>query len=105
MTEHFDVSLGGIEQSQQQLDGRRFARAVRTEQAEHFPLSDLEIHVIHGLRFGPAPEVFEHLRQPANDDDVFRRWCVASGGLWNFLFNSNHTLEEMETTRFAGWPL
>src|SRR6266581_3763242 len=84
MTEHFDVALRGIEQSQQQLDGRRFARAVRAEQAEHLAWPDLEIHIIHRPGFGPAPEVFEHFRQPANDDDIFRRWWVAGCGLWSF---------------------
>src|SRR6266567_5821378 len=89
MTEHFGVSLRGIEQSQQQLDGRRFARAVRAEQAEHLAWPDLEIHVIHRPGFGPAPEVFEYFRQPANDDDVFRRRRVAGCGLGSFLFKSN----------------
>src|SRR6266566_6618731 len=104
MTEHFDVSLRGIEQAQQQLDGRRFARAVRAEQAEHLARPDLEIHVIHGLGFGPAPEVFEDLRQPADDDDVFCRWRVAGRALWSFLFQGNHRREKIETTRFATWP-
>src|SRR6266436_4387555 len=104
MTEHLDVPLRGIEQSQQQLDGRRFARAVRAEQAEHFARPYLEIHVIHGLGFGPAPEVFEHFRQPANDDDVFRRRLrVAGWGLWSFLLKGNHKREESEMTRLAAW--
>src|SRR5205807_7662293 len=104
MTEHFDVSLGGIEQSQQQLDGRRFARAVRAEQAEHLARPDLEIHIIHRPGFGPAPEVFEHFRQPADDDDIFRRWRVAGCRLRSFLFQGNHSREKIKTTRFAASP-
>src|SRR5437870_11338576 len=104
MTEHFDVPGGGIEQSQQQLDSRRFARPVWAEQPEHFARPDLEIHVIHGFGFGPAPEVFEHFRESANDDDVFRRWRVGRRALWSFLFKGNHSREKFETTRFAAWP-
>src|SRR5881396_1514728 len=104
MTKHFDVSPRGIEQPQQQLDGRRFARAVRAEQAEHLARPDLEIHVINGSCLGPAPEVFEHFRQPANDDDVFRRWRVVRRALWSFLFKGNHSREKFETTRFAARP-
>src|SRR6185503_15087912 len=104
MAEHFDVSRRGIKQSQQQFHSRRFTRAVRAKQAEHFPGPDLEIHVVHGLGFGPAPEVLEHFRQPANGDDVFRWWRrVAGCGLRSFLLKGNHSREELETSNFAAW--
>src|SRR6266568_839590 len=98
MPEHFNVARRGIEQAEQQLDGRRFARAVRAEQAEHLARPDLEIHVIDGLGFGPAPEVFEHFRESADGDDVFRRRLrVAGWGLWSFLLKCNHKREVWQT--------
>src|SRR5436190_14044049 len=92
MTEYFNVPLCGIKQSEQQFDGGGFARAVRSEQAEDFSRPHLEIHIVHRFGFGPAPEVLEYFRQPANDNDVILGWRVARCGLWTFLFQGNHTL-------------
>ena len=69
MAEDLDVSLGRIQQTEQQLDRRGFAGTVRPEQPEHLAAPDFKIHVVHRARLGAVPEILEHLRQPAHGHD------------------------------------
>ena len=38
----------------------------------YFATAHFEIYVVHGARFGAAPEIFENFGQAANGDDCFR---------------------------------
>ena len=71
-----NVPLRRIQQTQQQLDRRGFAGTIRPEQPKHLAASHLKIHIVHGARLRAAPEIFEHLRQPAHGHDDF------AAGLW-----------------------
>ena len=90
MAEHFDMPFGRIQKTEQQLDRRGFARAVRSQQTEDFAAPDFEIDIVHGLRFGPAPEILEDFRQPAHDHDVLCRWRAASGRWRDLFFQGDH---------------
>ncbi len=69
MSEDLDVSFGRIKEPEQQLDGCRCSRPVRTEQAETLAAADFEIDVVDGARRGAVPEILEDFGEPADRDD------------------------------------
>ena len=83
-TENFDVPLRRIQKSKQHFYGGRFAGTVWPEQSKNFSAPNFKIDVVHGARFGAAPEIFEDLAEAANDNDVFSRLRSAVRGLRSF---------------------
>ena len=85
LAKNLDVTARRIEQTEQQLDGRGFARTVWAEQAEHFAAPHFKIYVVHRTRLVASPKILEHFRQPAHNDDIFRspggrrRWIDLRG--------------------------
>jgi len=71
MTKDLDVSLRGIQQAKQQLDGRGFAGTVRPEQAKNLAATDFEIDAVHRARLRAVPKILEDLGQAADGNDDF----------------------------------
>src|SRR5205807_7938847 len=63
LTEDKRLALAGKEQAQEQLDGSRFPRSVRTEQAEDFAAIDAQIEGAERGFLLAAPEVAVNLCQ------------------------------------------
>ena len=82
MAEHLNVTFRRIQQAEQQLDGRGFAGAVRSEQAKDFAATDFKIHVVHRARLGAVPKIFENFRQPAHGDDDLCRFGIGDFRFW-----------------------
>ncbi len=57
LAEDEGFAIGGIEQTEQQFDGRRLAGAIGTEQTEDFALTNLHVEGAEGGLFLPAPKV------------------------------------------------
>src|SRR5260370_35765463 len=80
MAEHFNVSLGGIQEAEQQLDRGGLSGAVWTQQAKDLAAPHFKIHAVHRARLRTAPEILEHLGQtPHGDDDFAVRWMGSPG--------------------------
>ena len=58
VAEHARLAGRRFEQAEQHADGRRLARAVRSEPAVDFPRADVEAHVVHG---GEAAELLAEI--------------------------------------------
>src|SRR5437899_635740 len=71
MPKDLDVTLGWIQQPQNQLHRRGLPRSIRPQQTENFSPPHFEVHIVHRPRFGPPPEIFEDLCQAADGDNYF----------------------------------
>src|SRR5262249_38167037 len=77
LAEHIGVAFGWKEQSQQELDGRRFAGPVRPEKTEDLTLIDLQVEGPQGGLFPASPKVAVDLGQIAG----FNNNVTAHNGL------------------------
>src|SRR5262249_47626946 len=72
---------GRKQQTEKQFDGRRLARAVRAQQAEHLAALNLQIQSAKGFFLSPAPKVEVYLGQLADiDHDLARRCSILTFG-------------------------
>ena len=69
MSKDFNVTFGRIKQAEKQLDGRRFAGPIGTEQAEDFAATHFKIYIVHRSGFRAAPEIFEEFGEAADGDN------------------------------------
>src|SRR5262249_49740640 len=78
LAEDVGLAVGREEQAEQQLDRRRLAGAVWTEQAEDIATVDLEVEGPQGGFLLPAPEVAVDLGELPRLDDDFTAHAAAS---------------------------
>ena len=87
LAEHQRPAAGGKQQPQEQLDGRRLARAVGAQQAENLAPPHFQVERFEGPHLLPAPEVAVDLGQIVRlDHDFGLRMRPRVGSL----FNSKH---------------
>jgi hypothetical protein len=69
VTQHRRGPLGGPDEIEQHVDGRRLPRAVGAEEAEDLPLPDFHVDPAQGL------DVAEALGDPVEFDGCHCPWC------------------------------
>ena len=61
VSEYFDMSFGGIQESQKHFDSSGFSGTIRAQQSKNLATLHLEINIVDRLCLGTPPEIFEYL--------------------------------------------
>src|ERR1043165_1468099 len=84
MAKDFDVSFGGIEQSEQHLNRGGFPGAIGPQKPKNLTAADFEIDIVDRARFRAAPEILKDFGETANSDDHLVRVGIAERGGLSF---------------------